>query len=192
MDVDQAIAAERERICCWLHDTTLQMLELIAAGGLADEADSRRLMGLAASAAGDLRTFVDRHALPAPAAFEEGVRLVVDQARALATHAIELRLGPIVDGLAPTDLGELLGALREALTNVRRHAGATTVDVYAEATAARVLVVVRDDGLGTEAPTGWGLAHSILGRMDRLGGRALVECAPGRGTLVRLELDRAA
>jgi signal transduction histidine kinase len=192
MDVDQAVAAERERICCWLHDSTLQMLELIASGALADEADARRLMSLAANAAGDLRAFVDRHAVPTPVAFEEGLRLVVEQARSLATHAIELRLGPIVEGLAPAQLGELLGAIRESLTNVRKHAAASAVDVYAEATAERVLVVVRDDGVGTTAPDGWGLAHSIVGRMDRLGGRALVERAPGRGTLVRLELERAA
>jgi signal transduction histidine kinase len=192
MDVDQAIAAERERICCWLHDTTLQMLELIASGALAEEADSRRLMGLAANAAGDLRGFVDRLSLPAPTVFEEGLRLVVDQARVLASHAIELRLGPVVDGVGSDELAELLGAVREALTNVRKHAQATTVDVYGDATARRVLVVVSDDGVGTGAPVGWGLAHSILGRMHRIGGRALVERAPGGGTVVRLELERAA
>jgi hypothetical protein len=35
-----------------------------------------------------------------------------------------------------------------------------------------------------------GVRHSIMGRMERHGGRPTVRTAPGDGTEVRLEMDR--
>src|SRR3712207_1646335 len=119
--VEQAVAVERERICCRLHDTTLQMLELIASGALAEEdADPRRLMGLAAMAAEDLRGFIDGES--GALGFEDGLRSVVAEARLLASHRIELRLGACSGDIGAEALAEALSAVREALTNARKHA----------------------------------------------------------------------
>jgi signal transduction histidine kinase len=54
-----------------------------------------------------------------------------------------------------------------------------------------VVVQVRDQGKGFD-PTeischGYGLTASLLGRMERMGGRAHVISAPGDGTEIRLE-----
>src|SRR5690242_6104033 len=53
--VVDAVDAERARTRAWLHDTLLQQLEYIAAGGYADEVDPRELMRVAAAAATELR-----------------------------------------------------------------------------------------------------------------------------------------
>ena len=57
--VADAVDAERARTRAWLHDTLLQQLEFIAAGGYADVADAAELMRVAAGAATELRTYVE-------------------------------------------------------------------------------------------------------------------------------------
>ena len=68
----------------------------------------------------------------------------------------------------------------------------STVDVYAEATAAGVEVFVRDRGAGFDpdrvADDRHGVRSSIIGRMERHGGSASVRSTPGEGTEVRLSL----
>ena len=73
--------------------------------------------------------------------------------------------------------------------------GPSTVDVYAEATAAGVEVFVRDRGAGFDpdrvADDRHGVRSSIIGRMQRHGGDASVRSTPGEGTEVRLSLPFA-
>ena len=67
------------------------------------------------------------------------------------------------------------------------------VDVYAEATASGVEVFVRDRGPGFDlaaVPSDRrGLRESVLGRMERHGGRAAIHTRPGEGTEVALVLS---
>jgi signal transduction histidine kinase len=90
----------------------------------------------------------------------------------------------------------LAGAAAEALENVHRHAGTgiATLAVHAAGEEVggdrAVEVVVTDRGRGFD-PTHvgthrFGLAWSVHDRMDAVGGSAVVESAPGRGTVVRL------
>ncbi|MGW5671076.1 sensor histidine kinase [Micromonospora sp. NPDC003776] len=81
----------------------------------------------------------------------------------------------------------------EALTNVVRHARASTCTVRIEAGSNLLRVEIRDDGVGIAegTPTGIGLL-SIRERAAELGGRCQVECPDGRGTLVRADLPLAA
>jgi signal transduction histidine kinase len=66
------------------------------------------------------------------------------------------------------------------------------VSLYAEVTGDQPLVAVRDRGRGFDpATTGrdrHGLAESIVGRIQRLGGTATIHAAPGSGTEVELRL----
>lgn len=82
-------------------------------------------------------------------------------------------------------------SVRETLTNVRRHAGVDTAAVCAQLHDARIVVEVTDTGRGFDpgkvSPQRRGLSHSIIERMDQVGGSALVSSRPGRGTVVRLE-----
>ena len=81
--------------------------------------------------------------------------------------------------------------------NAAKFAGdAGPIRVYAEAGDERVQVFVHDRGPGFDPAAvpadRRGVRESIVGRMERHGGRAEVRSAPGGGTEVELTLDRSA
>jgi signal transduction histidine kinase len=83
--------------------------------------------------------------------------------------------------------------LKEALTNVLKHAGAKEVHVQAKASASTMEFVVQDDGIGFDPATVPGSTkHNGLSNMRRraetMGGHLTIERAP-RGTFVRLILN---
>ena len=86
--------------------------------------------------------------------------------------------------------------VQEALTNVVRHAKARRVDIRLSSSGTRVEVAVCDDGRGFDVDDAHGKARSgrslgILGMRERaelLGGKLVVDSAPGRGTTVRASL----
>ncbi|MEU7133696.1 ATP-binding protein [Streptomyces sp. NPDC046261] len=84
-----------------------------------------------------------------------------------------------------------LGSVREALTNVARHAGVGSASLRAGRQGHAVVVTVADAGRGfvpaDVPPHHRGLSDSVVERMARVGGHARVDSAPGRGTRVRLE-----
>ena len=175
-----------------LHDTTLQTLEYIAsAGTLGAGADLERVMRLAAREATELRYLLEGVVGDAPGSLAATLHCVVDDARAFGDLRVELALGPMDDSLDRLTVVELGGAVREALTNVRKHAHASRVTVYAEEVDAGGMISVVDDGRGadlTKASRGLGLAHSIIGRCQRLGGDAEVRSRPGEGFRVILRV----
>jgi signal transduction histidine kinase len=78
------------------------------------------------------------------------------------------------------------------MINAAKFGGGSPVDVYAESDGARLQVFVRDRGPGFD--TGAlpddrrGVRESIVGRMERHGGRAVIRSDPATGTEVELEL----
>lgn len=105
-----------------------------------------------------------------------------------ATHAIgfepSCRIDGPIDSSVPTDLGEhLLLTLREALSNVARHAAAMHVDVAVTAREGRLTLRVDDDGRGIEAAPrhGSGLAN-MAERAAMAGGTFAVERRATGGT----------
>jgi signal transduction histidine kinase len=182
-----AVEAERARVRAWLHDTLLQQLEYIAAGGYADIADARELMRVAAGAASELRAYVEGDAGAPDGTLVERLRHVIAEEQLQATHEIRLVFGEI-DGTV--DGGEMVAATREALTNVRKHARAEQVVVTCHVTAGVATVVVQDDGIGFDPAStrrGAGLRDSVVGRMVRAGGSATIASRPGEGTRVTLK-----
>lgn len=79
----------------------------------------------------------------------------------------------------------------DALTNIARHARAHSVHIrFGLADGTRAVLEVKDDGVGFEpgqGGSGFGL-RNMRERAFVAGGRLHVSSAPGRGTLVRLEL----
>jgi signal transduction histidine kinase len=84
----------------------------------------------------------------------------------------------------------ILRIIEEALTNVRMHSGAKSVEVaLSTAAEGQLAVEVRDDGRGTDTDGGRReLSLGFLGMRERaliLGGRLEVESVLGTGTTVR-------
>src|SRR5690606_23947824 len=82
--------------------------------------------------------------------------------------------------------------VQEALTNVRRHAKASTVWIEVELTASSVCCTVRDDGAGFRMPVkesevGLGL-FGIHERLLSLKGSFVIKSAPGEGTELKMEI----
>lgn len=99
------------------------------------------------------------------------------------------------DGVvAMTARRDLYLVLKEALTNIARHARARRVEIRLRRSESRLLLEVTDDGIGFEPAaraSGSGLA-SMRRRAARAGGDLVVETAPGRGSRVCLDLPLAA
>jgi signal transduction histidine kinase len=76
----------------------------------------------------------------------------------------------------------------ESLTNVAKYAGATAATVTVERADGRLLVQVRDDGVGgADMSRGSGL-RGLADRAEALRGTLHVESSAGRGTVVTAEL----
>jgi PAS domain S-box-containing protein len=85
----------------------------------------------------------------------------------------------------------LLATLREALTNVSKHANATAVRVELDVDEVDVRLTVTDDGDGIPRPSTGGVSRTsghglrnMIARATELGGRARVSSDPGVGTTI--------
>ncbi|HEX5145643.1 MAG TPA: ATP-binding protein [Conexibacter sp.] len=196
--VRAAVDAERARVRAWLHDSALQALEYLAAGGYADEPDARELERIAGDAASELRAFVDGEILGDDAALgelREQLRAVVAQERRHARHEIGLVFGASAEPLGGDAARALASATAEALRNVRRHARATRALVTCDVACGVATVGVSDDGVGFDpvaSPPGAGLRESVVGRVERAGGSVAIRSGPGHGTRVSMHVPTAA
>lgn len=187
---------ERAEIASHLHDSVLQTLALIQ-----KQADaSREIRRLARGQERELRNWLyGADGYGGGDATKPVLRtLTAELARACGevedTFAIEVRHVAVGDCDLDEPLVALLAAAREAVVNAAKHAGVAEVSVYAEVTADRVEVYVRDRGVGFDPDSvssdRHGVADSIHGRMERNGGRVRLRTAPGSGTEVQLEMPR--
>jgi signal transduction histidine kinase len=82
-------------------------------------------------------------------------------------------------------------SVREALTNVARHAAVSEASMTVLQDGHRLVVEISDTGVGFDPdqvpPQRRGISESITARMARAGGTATVRSAPGQGTVVHLE-----
>jgi len=112
---------------------------------------------------------------------------------------VELRVHEDADGVAlvPSTEIQLVRIVQEALSNVRKHAGASRVEVIVEADEEAVGVEIVDDGHGFDPllldRTGWprlGL-QAMRERAQAIGGAFDVVSAPGKGTSVTVRVPVA-
>jgi signal transduction histidine kinase len=188
----QDTAHELELLRTRLHDTTLQALELIARSAQDPQAHGAQHGALAAREAARLREYLEGISGDHTDELECGLRALIAEDRELSQHEVQLIPGPTDGSVRGSAAAELIAATREALTNARKHANASRVIVYCEASNGGALVTIKDDGVGVDLRTmeaGLGVRRSIYGRMARIGGNALLDSSPGEGTLVTLWLE---
>jgi signal transduction histidine kinase len=183
-----ATAELQRQVGALLHDTTLQSLEYLACDGYGAELDADTVRRIADDAAVELRGNLLRLGAPEPCELVAGLQQVVSAAQRRGTVEVEM-VTDLNGSVYGAEAAALVGAVREALNNVHKHARASRVVVRCETSEAGARVVVSDDGVGVDlahAVAGIGLRHSIVERMAATGGQALVTSEPGRGTLVTL------
>jgi signal transduction histidine kinase/phage shock protein PspC (stress-responsive transcriptional regulator) len=182
---------ERAEMAAHLHDSVLQTLALIQRR--AD--DPRAVVGLARHQERELRAWLFGRA-PIDVDLDLGDALEVVAADVEEHQGVTIETVRVGGACALDDgLRALVAASQEAIVNAARHSGARTVAVYEEVEADQVTVFVRDRGCGFDpdlVPTDrGGIAESIVGRMHRNGGHAVIRSRPGRGTEVELSMARA-
>jgi signal transduction histidine kinase len=105
---------------------------------------------------------------------------------------IQCRLTSNLDGAAPDRSTALFRILQEALTNVARHSGATSVEVLLEAKEGRIRLEVTDNGRGIpEEKVSDSRSLGLLGMRERarsLGGEVSIRRVPGGGTTVEADI----
>jgi signal transduction histidine kinase len=108
---------------------------------------------------------------------------------------IELLQDGVDERLAPETEAGIYRIVQEALTNVAKHAQATTCRVFLQRLTNTVLVTIEDDGIGFRpeevsvpgASRGIGLV-GIRERVTQLRGELRLESGPGRGTRLTVEI----
>ena len=96
-------------------------------------------------------------------------------------------------GVTPA-VDALLLAVREATVNAAKHANADLVSVYIEVEPNTITAFVRDKGVGFSlldvGDDRRGIAMSIRDRIERVGGRAVLDSGHGAGTEWELVVPR--
>ena len=96
------------------------------------------------------------------------------------------------DDVSPEKATTVFRILQEALTNVLKHAQASTLDVRLERTKEALILIIKDNGRGITNDETWNdRTFGLLGMRERAqlaGGRVEIRQSEGGGTLVRLQI----
>jgi phage shock protein PspC (stress-responsive transcriptional regulator)/signal transduction histidine kinase len=183
---------ERAEVAAHLHDSVLQTLTLMQKR--AD--DPREVAALARRQERELRDWLaggDRRSTEE--SFASALRAAAEGVE--DDHRVAVEVVLVGDCELDERAEAVLGATREALLNAAKYAPEPgPIRVYAEVEEGSIDVFIRDRGPGFELASvpsdRRGVRESIVGRMERAGGRAEVRAIPGGGTEVGLKIARAA
>jgi two-component system nitrate/nitrite sensor histidine kinase NarX len=200
----QAVLAERGRIAREMHDSLAQVLgvthlRLRALDACEEVRDNpeiatelAELAGICQEAYQDVRESI--LGLRGSSRTERGL---LDNLRAYLTkYSQQCDIATSLDSdldhvlaLSPRCEVQVIRVIQEALTNVRKHSGATSAIVRITESDSATTFVVEDNGHGFDPGDSlidrdrFGL-YTMRERMDLLGGSLAVDSAPGRGTRV--------
>ncbi|HEX8084536.1 MAG TPA: GAF domain-containing sensor histidine kinase [Solirubrobacteraceae bacterium] len=194
----RAAEEERGRWARELHDETLQGLAALRVGlsAAAREPDAEALRAHVSAAVDQIAHEIEnlRGIITdlRPAALDQlglGAALETLADRLAATEGLDVQLAVELDRLEPEVETTVYRLVQEALTNVKKHARATTVRVDVRTADGRVELSVADDGAGFDpaaATAGFGVA-GMRERAALLGG-TLDVVSGDDGTTVRASL----
>jgi signal transduction histidine kinase len=193
-----SLLEDQERIARNLHDTVIQRL---FAAGLALQAASGRPEAVAKRRMSDvvdeldaiintIRTVIfDVHTGSGTGTRQQVLDVIHEVTADLGFEPAVVFAGPIDTVVAPGLAAELLPTLREALSNVVRHAAAHRIDIDLRIEAGALTLLVSDDGVGGassshgEGRVGLGVGN-MTSRAVRLGGAFRLDHPPAGGTIL--------
>jgi PAS domain S-box-containing protein len=191
---DLRIVEDRERIARDLHDRTIQRLfaaglKLQGAQSRCDQEDIAARVGTVIDDLDDtireLRSVIfglHSHA-EGSGLRSELLRVVSDERGALGFEP-HVRFDGLIDAVSDAIATELLATLREALSNVARHARASSVEVVVECDDNVVLRVFDDGGGVRENAVSGNGTRNLTARAVMLGGVCRLEARADGGTML--------
>jgi signal transduction histidine kinase len=179
---------ERAEVAAHLHDSVLQTLAMVQR----HSGDPGEVAALARRQERELRAWLAGRPAPGQggrlASALEAVAAEVEE-----SHGVPVEVVVVGDRELDGAHEAVVAAAREAMTNAAKFGGGSPVDVYAESNGSSTHVFVRDRGPGFDPGSvpadRRGVRESIVGRMERNGGRARISSSPGAGTEVELVLE---
>jgi len=195
-----ATTKERNRLAREIHDSvghylTVVNVQIGAARTMLDQDRSRALEHLSKAQSLTQEGLAEvRHSVAALRAsptesrpLPEALTALVDQWRAAGLNA-NFRVSGTMRTLTPQTNLTLYRAGQEALTNVAKHANATTVNVRLNYSDDRIRLMINDNGVGaSESEGGFGLL-GIRERVQLLNGSVRVTTDAGKGFILEVEV----
>jgi signal transduction histidine kinase len=197
------VLEDRERIAKELHDGVIQSLFAVGMGlqataAMSRDADLARRIESAVEevdrAIRDLRNYIFglRPGILADRELDKALRELAAEFAARTSVVTVVNLDETVAAELASSAADVVQVTREALSNVGRHAQASTCSISLFRRDDVAELVIDDDGVGfvTDSPyEGMGLAN-LRDRVERMGGTITIESVGGEGTTVRVRLPR--
>lgn len=203
----QAVMNERKRLSHEMHDGVAQSLQILRwkidllqqmlATGRASQAlpQVSEIRGMVEGVQQELRATIDELRIGIEG--KQGFVTTLAQYATEFTQSYGIRCEMhLADGrtnLPLTTELELLRIAREALSNVRRHSTASTVEVTFESKQDSIEMTIRDNGLGFDPKSSFqGHGLTVMAERARsVGGELSITTTPGHGTEVKVKLPVA-
>ena len=182
---------ERAEVAAHLHDSVLQTLTLMQKRA----GDPREVAALARRQERELRNWLaGGQRRGADSSLASALRAAAEEVE--DEHRVAVEAVVVGDQQIDERSAALVDAAREALVNAAKHAGAAgSIRLYAEVENGLVEVFIRDRGPGFDPAAvpadRRGVRESIIGRMERAGGRADIRAVADGGTEVALSIGSA-
>lgn len=206
-DREHAIAEERNLLAQELHDSIAQALSFLniqvkllqGAMDLGRPHEAQKALDQIRE--GVRESYEDVRELLLHFRTRAGASNDLDAAIRNAVDRFELQTGVPVSFLSggkraplePDKQLQVLHIIQESLSNIRKHAQASQVDIGVERSAERTVITVRDNGKGFDpasiSASGGHIGLKIMKeRASRVGAKCTVDSRPGQGTTVTLAL----
>jgi signal transduction histidine kinase/ligand-binding sensor domain-containing protein len=200
---------ERKRIAAELHDGLQQSISIIAnraSLALDKREDPDRAFDqvneIAAAASDALKEVREIAYNLRPVELDrlgltKALRAMVNKVAASTGISISAGIDELDHFFSPESEINLYRIVQESINNIVKHSGATEASVKIERAASSLLVTIGDNGRGFAAepapandsrPAGFGLM-GIAERARMLGGKHLIQSAPGAGTTINVQID---
>ncbi|WP_425255902.1 GAF domain-containing protein [Micromonospora saelicesensis] len=188
------VLEDRERIARDLHDVVIQRLfatglQLQSAAPMARPEVAKRINAAVDdldATIRDIRRTIFELRTPMTSELRTEIRAEIEASAEALGFKPHLELTGPVDSAVPDAIRpDLTAVLREALSNVVRHAQCTRVDVVVRVDAGQVTVVVTDNGVGCDPAAARGGLVNLGERASRLDGTFTIAPGEPHGTEVR-------